>query len=296
MKVITFYSYKGGVGRSLAAANFSVYLAKMGLKTVLIDFDLEAPGIDAKFPSLKMSKNQRGILDYILEYQQNNENPGNIQKFTLKVPSSASDSAPLLWLIPSGQYLSEDYYEKLNQLDWGLIFSDQRDGIAFFQQFLAKIHEELQADYVVIDSRTGITEIAGLCTQQLADEVVMLSSLSSESVKVTKHIKNLIKKSTIATALEKSVDIKIVVSRVPKPKDIEDFKQQCCEHFAIDEAKLFFIFSSPSLEREEFLAISSPDKDEELVNNYVRLFYGLDVLVADKNIRLAIEKTINSLL
>jgi MinD-like ATPase involved in chromosome partitioning or flagellar assembly len=49
MKVITFYSYKGGVGRTLAASNFAVYLAKLGLKTVVIDFDLEAPGIDAKF-------------------------------------------------------------------------------------------------------------------------------------------------------------------------------------------------------------------------------------------------------
>lgn len=296
MKVITFYSYKGGVGRSLAAANFSVYLAKMGLKTVLIDFDLEAPGIDAKFPSLKMPKNQRGILDYILLYQQKNENPGNIQKFTLKVPLTSDDNSSLLWLIPSGQYLSEDYYKKLNQLDWGLIFSAQRDGVAFFQQFLAQIHAELQAEYVVIDSRTGITEIAGLCTQQLADEVVMLSSLSSESIKVTKHIKNLIEQSTIATALDKSIDVKIVVSRVPKPKDIEAFKQKCCERFDVEQTKLFFLFSCPILEQEEFLAISSPQKDEDLVGNYVRLFYGLDISIADENIRKEIERTTNGLL
>lgn len=296
MKVITFYSYKGGVGRSLAAANFAVYLAKMGLKTVLIDFDLEAPGIDAKFPLLKIPDNHRGILDYILEYQEKNEDPGSIQQISLKIPIIPDDTSSSLCLIPPGQYLSQDYYKKLSRLDWGLIFSEKRDGVAFFQQFLARIHQELAADYVVIDSRTGITEIAGLCTQQLADEVVMLSSLSSESVKVTKYIKHLIENSAVAKALEKTIDVKIVVSRVPKPKDIEVFKQKCCDRFEVDQAKVFFLFSSPILEQEEFLAIFSPQKDEELVSNYVRLFYGLDISIADENIRKEIERTTNSLL
>lgn len=69
MRTITFYSYKGGVGRTLAAANFAIYLAKLGQKTVLIDFDLEAPGVDSKMLNIAMSDEQKGILDYILEYQ-----------------------------------------------------------------------------------------------------------------------------------------------------------------------------------------------------------------------------------
>jgi hypothetical protein len=83
---------------------------------------------------------------------------------------------------------------------------------------------------------------------------------------------------------------------VPKPKDIEAFKQKCCERFEVDQAKLFFLFSCSILEQEEFLAISSPQKDEELVSNYVRLFYGLDISIADKNIRQEIERTTNGLL
>ncbi len=55
------YSYKGGVGRTLAAANFAVYLAKLGQKTVVIDFDLEAPGMDSKFPTLGMPDNQNNL-------------------------------------------------------------------------------------------------------------------------------------------------------------------------------------------------------------------------------------------
>ncbi len=296
MRTITFYSYKGGVGRTLAAANFAVYLAKLGLKTVVIDFDLEAPGIDAKFPLLKVPADQKGILDYILDYQLNNEDPGSVEQICLQVPIESLESATPLWLIPAGQYLSEEYYRKLSQIDWSFIFSEERDGVAFFQQFLAHIKQELQADFVIIDSRTGITEIAGLCTQQLADEVLMLSSLSSESIRVTKHIKRLIQQSKVAKALEKSIDIKIVVSRVPKPEDLESFKEQCCQLFEIEETNLFFLFSCPDLEQKEFIAISASNRNEELVSNYVQLFYGLNIELADQNIRTAIERISSSVL
>lgn len=296
MRTITFYSYKGGVGRTLAAANFAVYLAKLGLKTVVIDFDLEAPGIDAKFPLLKVPTEQKGILDYILDYQQNNDDPGSIKQICLQVPVESSDNTTPLWLIPAGDYLSEEYYRKLSQLDWSLIFSEKRDGIAFFQQFLVRIKQELQADFVIIDSRTGITEIAGLCTQQLADEVVMLSSMSRESIKVTKHIKRIIQESKVAKVLEKSIDVKIVVSRVPKPENLEAFKQRCCNLFEVEETKLFFVFSCSVLEQEEFLAITISDKDEELVSNYVRLFYGMKIDFADKNIRNEIKRATSQIL
>ncbi len=296
MKTITFYSYKGGVGRTLAAANFAVYLAKLGLKTVLIDFDLEAPGLDAKFPFLKLPIEQQGILDYILEYQNNNQDPGNVKNISIPVPIASSNNNIPLWLIPAGQYLSEEYYRNLSLLDWSLIFSEQRNGVAFFQQFIARIEKEFQADFVIIDSRTGFTEIAGLCTQQLADEVVMLSSLSSESINVTKHIKQLIQQSKFAKLLDKSIDVKIVVSRVPKPQDLDDFKKLCSQIFDINKNKLFFLFSCPSLEIEEFLAVINSDKNQELLSNYVQLFYNLDLKIATKYILTKIENQVGNIL
>src|SRR4051794_13247188 len=42
--VYTFYSYKGGVGRSMALANVAVLLARSGKKVLVVDWDLEAPG------------------------------------------------------------------------------------------------------------------------------------------------------------------------------------------------------------------------------------------------------------
>ncbi len=47
MFVITFYSYKGGVGRTSALMNAAHRLVAKGKTVVVLDFDLEAPGVDA---------------------------------------------------------------------------------------------------------------------------------------------------------------------------------------------------------------------------------------------------------
>jgi MinD-like ATPase involved in chromosome partitioning or flagellar assembly len=43
--IITFYSYKGGTGRTMALANLAWVLASNDKKVLLIDWDLEAPGL-----------------------------------------------------------------------------------------------------------------------------------------------------------------------------------------------------------------------------------------------------------
>ncbi len=49
--VYTFYSYKGGVGRSMALANVAALLAKWGRRVLVVDWDLEASGIERYFLS-----------------------------------------------------------------------------------------------------------------------------------------------------------------------------------------------------------------------------------------------------
>src|SRR6266700_2968299 len=43
--IVTFYSYKGGVGRSFTLANIAVLLARWGYRVLCVDWDLEAPGL-----------------------------------------------------------------------------------------------------------------------------------------------------------------------------------------------------------------------------------------------------------
>lgn len=49
MKTIGFYSYKGGTGKSLMAANLAVCLSRLGKHCVVVDCDIQGPSIHHKF-------------------------------------------------------------------------------------------------------------------------------------------------------------------------------------------------------------------------------------------------------
>jgi MinD-like ATPase involved in chromosome partitioning or flagellar assembly len=71
MRTIVFHSYKGGVGRSLALANLGVALSRLGKKVLLLDLDVDAPGLHLKF--LGDNKDSlinvdQGYVDYLSKY------------------------------------------------------------------------------------------------------------------------------------------------------------------------------------------------------------------------------------
>ena len=79
MQTITFYSYKGGVGRTLAMANVAKWLSEFKKRVCMIDFDLEAPGLHFKFrQQLKTFEFKRGIVDYIHDFVVTKEVPKSI--------------------------------------------------------------------------------------------------------------------------------------------------------------------------------------------------------------------------
>src|SRR5438105_10368904 len=71
---VTFYSYKGGVGRTLSLVNSAALLAQQGRRVLLVDFDLEAPGLDS-FEQLNISLGHRGVVEYFFEFSQTSKAP-----------------------------------------------------------------------------------------------------------------------------------------------------------------------------------------------------------------------------
>jgi len=61
MKTVIFYSPKGGVGKSLAAVNFASCLGRCRKNCILIDFDVEAPSLHFKIPTLGSSIGAGGL-------------------------------------------------------------------------------------------------------------------------------------------------------------------------------------------------------------------------------------------
>ncbi len=71
-QVITFYSYKGGTGRTMALANVAWILAANGYRVLAVDWDLESPGLHrffAPFIDRAALDSTRGVIELIREYE-----------------------------------------------------------------------------------------------------------------------------------------------------------------------------------------------------------------------------------
>src|SRR5215468_9763563 len=77
--IVTFYSFKGGVGRSMTLVNIAELLADAGYKVIVCDWDLEAPGLERYFsedPERVLEfENHPGVIDLLLEYKENLAKP-----------------------------------------------------------------------------------------------------------------------------------------------------------------------------------------------------------------------------
>lgn len=189
-KFITFYSYKGGVGRTSSLVNSAIMRANEGNRVVLIDFDLEAPGISSYLSCLDPDYdfNRMGILEYLTTYLDHGEileiKPTIAYDFSHVI---SKENGGGLWFVSSGDITSKNYAKNLERINWVDIFKEHK-GDLLLKNFKKQIEIEFAADYVFIDSRTGITETGGICTKYLADTVVMLTSLNNQNIVGTSGI------------------------------------------------------------------------------------------------------------
>lgn len=182
-QVITFYSYKGGVGRSLALVNVATLLSKWGKKVLMIDWDLEAPGLENFFAPYLQDVDwgkQKGVLDFLWAKQK--KQPAPWQDWA--IPFSTKVSTVPLHLLVSGKS-NGDYSDQLRAFNVSQFYK-KHDGARVIEDF----RKELLAayDYILIDSRTGVTDFGGICTIQMPDILVMLLTATEQGLNGTAKI------------------------------------------------------------------------------------------------------------
>jgi hypothetical protein len=199
METIAFYSYKGGVGRSLLVANAARFLGMLGKRVVALDLDIEAPGLHYKLgrppdPEGK-SAMTGGAVPYLVATAKGAKNPPPLEEHMVELPLPGGADG-WLRLMPAGPAPRREYWTALKQLRERLRFDDPSGkGLAVLLDLHARIQDELKPDYLLIDSRTGVTEIGGLATTALADCVVCLLVANQESVEGTLAIVEALKSS-----------------------------------------------------------------------------------------------------
>jgi len=164
--IVTFYSYKGGTGRSMALANIAALLSRRGKRVLAVDFDLEAPGLWRYFNKFYDGLQQReGLIDLLLAVCAAEEPTRvNWREYVTEVPLQGTS----LSLMTSGRS-GDDYPSRVLNLDWRLFFRNFRGG-EFIESMRTQWKQEY--DFTLIDSRTGITDAGGICTILLPDLIV----------------------------------------------------------------------------------------------------------------------------
>ena len=180
-QVITFYSFKGGVGRTMALANIALLLTRWGKRVLVVDWDLEAPGLEHYFSDFidpSTVANRAGVLDLLSEAAKESGS-ASIDAWRmapLRIP--LNEGAGSLELLGSGNR-DAHYFSRLRSLDIDHFYTVQEGGI-----LLERVRDwwKEQYDYVLLDSRTGITDIGGICTIHLPDMLVLLFTANEQSL------------------------------------------------------------------------------------------------------------------
>lgn len=168
--VVTFYSYKGGVGRSFTLANVAVLLARWGYRVLAIDWDLEAPGLQHYFRPLLPKTPTGGVVDLAADFLAGAERPG---RHAVRLELAGGEVS----LLAAGKQ-DVHYTSRVQDIDWEDLY---RRGFADFLEVCRAEWTE-NHDFVLIDSRTGISDIGGICTAHLPDKLVVLFTANQQSV------------------------------------------------------------------------------------------------------------------
>lgn len=179
-KIVTFYSYKGGVGRTTSLVLTALQLVRQGKKVVVVDFDLEAPGVATVLkPENDEYLPKYGTIDFLIEstnyYGENKEI--DIDEYIYSVKSKKltgllGGELFVMQATKTGYDDCEEYFQKLSRIDFATPQYEKTGNPV--ELLLKSIDKRYKPDYILIDSRAGIHDIGGIMLTKYAHEVVCI--------------------------------------------------------------------------------------------------------------------------
>jgi len=167
--VVTFFSYKGGVGRTTSLALTASYLSQKGKKVFVIDCDFEAPGLINFFNTSQVDNCKNGLVEYLND--RNFITGCTIDDYVYDIEKSYSGAGSIN-LMPAGNMASNDdltsYLEGLAKIDL------QGEGLVdVLGGLIDDITNRYCPDVILIDSRTGFNNTFGALAQLSTSMVVL---------------------------------------------------------------------------------------------------------------------------
>lgn len=233
--VLSFYGFKGGVGRTTALAAFALYVAEeLNKNVVVVDLDLESPGIGSLLTGAGVSLDL-GVVDFLLEQQIRRATPLPVERFWIHSPYVSG--AGSIRVVPAGQ-LDLHYLEKLGRVDvQGLVEPGQpiREPML---ALLKLLRDKAKPDVLLLDVRAGFHDLGGVSLAGLSHLELIFAAHAPQTWAglpiVLNHLGHL-----------RGDWVKLVHTMVPpKTRGGDDLHEQfvakaytvCCEHYYVKEA------------------------------------------------------------
>ncbi|BDV00184.1 hypothetical protein TDMWS_02690 [Thermodesulfomicrobium sp. WS] len=172
---VVFFSIKGGVGRSTALAAIAWSLAQQDRTVLVIDIDLESPGLSNavltpdRLPPF-------GVTDWLVEDLVDN---GETVLPDLYAEAGFNTPAPL-FVVPAHGANPGEYIAKLGRVWMPKIgkAGAHEPWSARLCRLLDALENTLRPDVILIDSRAGIDEVASACVTDLGAAAVLLFAIA----------------------------------------------------------------------------------------------------------------------
>jgi MinD-like ATPase involved in chromosome partitioning or flagellar assembly len=152
--IISIHSFRGGTGKSNLSANISVVIAQQGYKVGVVDTDIASPGIHVLF-GMDESKMDTALNDYLW-------GKCAIEDCAYDVGESVGLKPGRLFLIPAS-------------IRPGEIARLLREGydVALLSDGFNELIEQLELDYLVIDTHPGVNEET-ILSIALSDQLLII--------------------------------------------------------------------------------------------------------------------------
>lgn len=172
---VVFYSIKGGVGRSTAVAATAWWLAEVGKRVLVMDLDLASPGLSSSLlPDDR--KPTYGITDWLVEDLVDN---GQMLLGDMIATSDLSRDGQI-YVVPAHGKDPGEYVSKLGRVGMPKVGADgtRERWSERLRRLLRELEARINPDVVLVDSRSGIDEMASACVTDLGATLVLLFAIS----------------------------------------------------------------------------------------------------------------------
>lgn len=270
-QVISFYSYKGGVGRTIALIQTAYNLAKSGKRVMMLDLDIEAPSLHKIFEKEVQHEKlgvKYGIVDYLYRKCVQNDSSVRIDDIYCKI--AVEDVSGGLFLIPALKQMDKQYIYNMGMLQTEKI-QDQR----ILADLLESIRIKLDIDIILIDCRAGFNKWGSLSLFAISDHVIFVAYPNQENIEGLNMAFSMMEnvgKKKFAVAMSK-----IVASEFGKEKAKELFAQ-----LKMKQERLIPIYYSTDVALSNTFPITS-ESVTQAYGELSRYILDNDLILANRN-------------